>query len=152
MNYLLATSKNMDFDEIHELCVESRELVTELSFDPADAKHFDQIKTKLKLTDQELQLYLKHGFVSVDHEQRYSFDSAYYQSYSAHLPVFVSSEAVRRCGWICESHSIGLAGPHAEDLTIDVGYRRAKHRLKKILFLRSEVGEELARPKSCSHE
>ena len=34
-------------------------------------------------------------------------------------------EAERRCGWTCESHSIGLAGPHGEDLTIDVGYSSA---------------------------
>ena len=94
MNHFLATSRDMDFNEIHELRVLPREVVTELSFDPADAKHFDQIKTKLKLTDQELLLYRKHGFVSVDHEQRYSFGSAYYQIYSAHLPVFVSSDSI----------------------------------------------------------
>jgi hypothetical protein len=94
MKKLLATSKDMEFEEFQRLCVEPRELVTELSFDPTFAKHFEQIKTKLKMTDQELQLYRKHGFVSVDHEQRYSFGSAYYQIYSAHLPVFVSSDSI----------------------------------------------------------
>ena len=30
-------------------------------------------------------------------------------------------EAVTRSGWTCESHSMGVRGPHDEDLTIDVG-------------------------------
>lgn len=30
-------------------------------------------------------------------------------------------ETLRRCGWTCESHSIGLTGPDGEDLTIEVG-------------------------------
>ena len=94
MKHLLAASRDMAFSELCEACVEPRELVTKLSFDPTNANHFDQIKTKLKLTDQELQLYRQHGFVSVDHEQRYSFGSAYYQIYTAHLPVFVTSDSI----------------------------------------------------------
>ena len=30
-------------------------------------------------------------------------------------------EAVTRSGWTCEAHSMGVRGPHDEDLTIDVG-------------------------------
>jgi hypothetical protein len=94
MKHLLAASRGMSFNELCQARVEPRQLVTELSFDPADAHHFDQIKTKLKLTDEELQRYRQHGFVSVDHDQRYSFGSAYYQIYTAHLPVFVTSDSI----------------------------------------------------------
>jgi hypothetical protein len=44
MNHLLATSRNMGFDELRKLQVEPRELVSELSFDPADAKHLTKSK------------------------------------------------------------------------------------------------------------
>ena len=93
MNQLLKKSRNMSFDQLRDLR-ETSNYLTEFSFDPLTAKHFDHIKTKLKLTEQEIQLYRKNGFVSVDHNQRYSFGSAYYQIYSGHLPVFVTSDSI----------------------------------------------------------
>jgi hypothetical protein len=94
MDDLLSTFRDLKFEELRNLRPEPRKLIDKLSFDPSAARYFDKIKTKLKLTDEELQLFRKNGFVSVDHQQRYSFGSAYYQIYSAHLPVFVTSDSI----------------------------------------------------------
>src|SRR5262245_21975744 len=49
----------------------------ELGFDPEQALFFDRIAKELELDPGERELYRKNGFVSVDHQQRYSMGSAY---------------------------------------------------------------------------
>src|SRR3954469_23900656 len=61
--------------------------LTKLSFDPVSAKYFDRAAAGLKLNDQERAIFRRNGFVSVDHDQRYSFASAYYGIYTRDLPV-----------------------------------------------------------------
>ena len=43
---------------------------------------------------EALVLFRKNGFVSIDHLQRNSFGSAYYQIYSADLPVLITTDSV----------------------------------------------------------
>jgi len=94
MQQLLSQYQGMTVQELFDARYQEREYADELSFDPTTSKYFDRIRDKLKLTDEELEIYRRRGFVSVDHVQRYSFGSAYYQIYSADLPVFITSDSI----------------------------------------------------------
>ena len=71
-----------------------RNYIEHLSFDPAQAKFYDQAVRRLQLTEAERELLQKHGFVSVDHSQRYSFGSLYYAVYTSDLPVLVTTDSI----------------------------------------------------------
>jgi hypothetical protein len=71
-----------------------RPFLERLSFDPADAKFYDQTVASLKLTDAEQDMSRSQGFVSVDHQQRYSFGSLYYAVYTSDLPVLVTTDSI----------------------------------------------------------
>jgi hypothetical protein len=71
-----------------------RPFLERLSFDPADAKFYDQTVASLKLTDAEQDMLRSQGFVSVDHQQRYSFGSLYYAVYTSDLPVLVTTDSI----------------------------------------------------------
>ena len=86
---ILAASENMTYEQLLTT-IPQRQYRQELSFDPTSAQYFDEVTTQLKLTAEEHDIFQRHGFVSIDHEQRYSFGSAYYAIYTRDLP-----EAVR---------------------------------------------------------
>lgn len=90
---LLEKHKDLTYDQLKARAVKPREY-KELSFDPTKAAHFDTVKAKLALTDAELAIFKKTGLVSVDQNRRHSFASAYFQIYSADLPVFVSTDSI----------------------------------------------------------
>jgi hypothetical protein len=71
-----------------------RDYIERLSFDPADAKFYAETAERLQLTDLEQQMLRNHGFVSVDHDQQYSFGSLYFAVYSNDLPVLITTDSV----------------------------------------------------------
>jgi hypothetical protein len=100
-----APSREKHFDELvaryadltyDQLAAESppREYLEKLSFDPAQAKFYDEAVRRLQLTDAERELLNKQGFVSVDHDQHYSFGSLYFGIYSSDLPVLVTTDSI----------------------------------------------------------
>ena len=84
----------MTYGELHNARHQKRQYIEGLSFDPTDSTYFDRIREKLKLTEEEVDIFRRHGFVSVDHLQRHSFGSAYYQIYSGDLPVLVTTDSI----------------------------------------------------------
>lgn len=72
----------------------NREYVNKLSFDPAEAKYYDETVQRLQLNDSERELLRKNGFVSIDHGQRYSFGSLYFAVYSNDLPVLITTDSI----------------------------------------------------------
>lgn len=65
-----------------------------LSFDPEQAAHYETIRDRLKLTEEEQEKYKRTGFVVVDPQQRHNFGSVYYQIYAMDLPVLVTTDSV----------------------------------------------------------
>jgi hypothetical protein len=91
---LLAQHQDMTFDQLRARTVKPRDYAGELSFDPTKASHFDTLNKKFQLTEAELALFKKNGFVSLDLNRRHSFASSYFEIYSADLPVFVSTDSI----------------------------------------------------------
>jgi hypothetical protein len=71
-----------------------RNYLTRLSFDVSEAKFYDETVERLKLADVEQQMLRDQGFVSVDHDQRYSFGSLYYAIYTSDLPVLITTDSI----------------------------------------------------------
>ncbi|QEG27254.1 hypothetical protein GobsT_20080 [Gemmata obscuriglobus] len=90
---ILAKHQDLTFDQLKGRAVKPR-AYSGIDFDPTKTAHFDTVKTKLGLTDDELALFKKAGFVSIDQNRRHSFASAYFQIYSADLPVLVTTDSV----------------------------------------------------------
>jgi hypothetical protein len=90
---LLAKHPDLTFRQLSDE-TPKRDYVEHLSFDPAKIKFFDETVKRLQLTDVEQELLRKQGFVSVDHDQRYSFGSLYYAIYSNDLPVLVTTDSI----------------------------------------------------------
>jgi hypothetical protein len=65
-----------------------------LDFDPAKARYFDLVRKELELTDEEVEIFQRHGFVSIDNARRYTFTMAYYEIYSSDLPVLITSDSI----------------------------------------------------------
>ena len=90
---LVAKYADLTFDQ---LAAESpqRDYLEKLSFDPTQAKFYDETVKRLQLTDAEQELLKTQGFVSVDHDQGYSFGSLYFAVYSSDLPVLVTTDSI----------------------------------------------------------
>ena len=71
-----------------------REYLERLSFDPATVQFYDQAVKELQLNKHEQEILRRRGFVSVDHDQRYSFGSMYYAVYTRDLPVLVTADSI----------------------------------------------------------
>jgi len=91
---LLDRNKDMTFDQLRAKAVKAREYGGDLSFDPTKIAHFDTLNKKFNLTADEIAMFKKTGFVSLDLNRRHSFASAYFEIYSADLPVFVSTDSI----------------------------------------------------------
>ena len=91
---LLEKHKDLTFEELKSKAIKPREYPAGLDFDPTKAAQFDTVKTKLALTEAELAIFKKTGFVSIDQNRRHSFASAYFQIYSADLPVLVTTDSI----------------------------------------------------------
>lgn len=91
---ILDRHKDLTFDQFHARVGPDRAYLDKLSADPTKAEFFDQVSRKLELTKDEVELFKRTGFVSLDLKRRYSFASAYYHIYTADLPVLVTTDAI----------------------------------------------------------
>ena len=71
-----------------------RDYLERPSFDPAEVKFYDQVVKRLQLTDSEKDILRTNGFVSVDHDQAYSFGALYYAVYTSDLPVLITTDSI----------------------------------------------------------
>ena len=65
-----------------------------LPFEVTRADYYEQVASALKLSAPEKALLAKNGFVIVDHDQRYTFTSAYLGVYTRDLPVLVTTDSI----------------------------------------------------------
>ncbi|MGA2624534.1 MAG: DUF3160 domain-containing protein [Bacteroidota bacterium] len=65
-----------------------------VNIDPDSAAYFDSIRAHYNLTDEELGLIRKNGFVVSERSSRRSFGAALLEIYNHDLPVFVSTDAI----------------------------------------------------------
>ncbi len=65
-----------------------------LTFDPTSIKFYDSVTEKMQLNKKEIKIFKRNGFVSVDHDQRNSFGSAYFAIYTRDLPVFITTDSI----------------------------------------------------------
>jgi hypothetical protein len=71
-----------------------RDYLERPSFDPAETTFYDQVVKRLQLTDGERDILRTNGFVSVDHDQAYSFGALYYAVYTSDLPVLITTDSI----------------------------------------------------------
>lgn len=90
---LLARQADLTYRQLFD-ATPPREHLEQLSFNPAEAKFYDEAVERLKLTREERELIDKNGFVSVDHDQRYSFGALYHAVYTHDLPVLITSDSI----------------------------------------------------------
>ncbi len=83
----------LSFDQM-KAAVKPRDLVDGLGFDPVSAKYFDRIQGRLQLTDAELAMFRRNGFVIVDQNRRLTFASIYHEIYNGDMPVLVTTDSV----------------------------------------------------------
>jgi hypothetical protein len=65
-----------------------------LSFDPMRVEYFDRVRSRMKLTQAEQDVFQKKGMVGVDPGQPYGMASAYLAIYTADLPVLVTTDSI----------------------------------------------------------
>lgn len=90
---LLAKNAELTFEQLSTQ-TPRRSYMEQLSFDPREAKFYEETVKTLQLTDSEQEMLGKQGLVSVDHGQRYSFGSMYFAIYSGDLPVLVTTDSI----------------------------------------------------------
>jgi hypothetical protein len=90
---LLARQADLTYRQLFD-ATPARDYLEKLSFDPTEAKFYDETVERLQLTSAEIELLDKNGFVSVDHDQRYSFGALYHAVYTHDLPVLITSDSI----------------------------------------------------------
>jgi hypothetical protein len=90
---LVAKQPDLTFSELVDQAPK-RNYIERLSFNPAEAKFYTEIVQRLQLTGPEQQILRNRGFVSVDHDQQYSFGSLYFAVYSNDLPVLITTDSI----------------------------------------------------------
>jgi hypothetical protein len=91
---LVGRYRDKPFNELYSQLNRPRPLTQALAFDPTQAKYFDRVKQSLGLTNAEVALFRRNGFVAVDLIPPFSFGSAYYEAYRHDLPVLVTTDSI----------------------------------------------------------
>ena len=68
--------------------------MSELPFNPAEARFFDLVAYRLKLTEKEKSILARNGLITLGQGHRQSFPAAYRQVYTSDLPVFITSDSI----------------------------------------------------------
>jgi len=89
----LASHANLSASGLLDLYPAGR-FKTNVNIDPDSAAYFDSIRAHYNLTDEELGLIRKNGFVVTERSPRKSFGEAFLEIYNHDLPVFVSTDAI----------------------------------------------------------
>lgn len=90
---LIDRNKDLDAKTFLNELPKKNEL-TKLSFDPTEAEHYDRFVHHLSPTKEERELFMKNGFVVIDHQRNYSYGSAYYAIYTSDLPVLITADSI----------------------------------------------------------
>lgn len=90
---LIAKNKDLDAKTFLAELPKKNEL-TQLSFDPTEAEHYDRVVKHLNPTKEERELFMKNGFVVIDHQKNYSYGSAYFAIYTSDLPVLITADSI----------------------------------------------------------
>lgn len=64
------------------------------AFDPTAVKYFDRARDKLQLTNGEIEMFSRNGFVVLDMNRRHAFPQVYHQIYNDDLPVLITTDSV----------------------------------------------------------
>ena len=91
---ILSKYQDFTFDQFQAALSNRSAPAATVSFDPTQVKFFDRVRTKLKMTDEELAIYKRSGFVSIDQKRRHTFASGYYYIYASDLPVLITTESI----------------------------------------------------------
>jgi hypothetical protein len=91
---ILSKYQDFTFDQFQAALSKRTPPAATVSFDPTQVKFFDRVRTKLKMTAEELALYKRSGFVSIDQKRRHSFASGYYYIYASDLPVLITTDSI----------------------------------------------------------
>lgn len=86
--------RDRPFDELYSKLQRSRLVAQSLTFDPTGSKYFDRVKKGLGLSDEEVAMLKRNGFVALDLNRPNTFGTAYYEIYRKDLPVFVTSDSI----------------------------------------------------------
>jgi hypothetical protein len=70
------------------------ESLPKLGFDVREADFYPEIKRALRLLPEEEQSLKERAFAVVDHDQRYTFASAYLGVYTRDLPVLITTDSI----------------------------------------------------------
>ena len=89
---ILSKYQDFTFDQFQAALSNRSAPAATVSFDPTQVKFFDRVRTKLKMTDEELAIYKRSGFVSIDQKRRHTFASGYYYIYASDLPVLITTD------------------------------------------------------------
>ena len=84
---------DLDYERLAEAAPQP-DYRSRLDFDPAQARYFDLVRKELQLTEEEVSIFRRQGFVSLDNGRRYTFSTAYYDIYSCDLPVLITSDSI----------------------------------------------------------
>jgi len=87
-------AKDLEFADLVSALAIKPPSPTHLSFDPTKVAHASAVEDALGLTDDEMGVFKKNGFVMVDHGNNLSMGQAYFQIYKADLPVFVTTDSI----------------------------------------------------------
>ncbi len=88
-----STYANTTYDDLsRELGLGANE--NTLSFVPTETQYFDRVKEALAMTPTEVEIFRKHGVVSVDHGQHEAMGSLYYSIWSRELPVLITTDSL----------------------------------------------------------
>ncbi len=90
---ILRKHPDLTFQQLMEQAPK-REYLKRLTFDPATVQFYEKAVKELQLNESEQEKLRRLGFVSVDHDQRYSFGSMYYAVYTRDLPVLVTTDSI----------------------------------------------------------
>ncbi len=91
---ILSKYQDFTFDQFQAALSKRSPPAATVSFDPTQVKFFDRVRTKLKMTDEELAIYKRSGFVSIDQKRRHTFASGYYYIYASDLPVLITTDSI----------------------------------------------------------
>ena len=90
---ILAEYADMTYEQL-KTRIPKRAYKDRLTFDPLSVKFYDSVAKKMELNQEEIEIFKRNGFVSVDHDQRFSFGSAYFAIYTRDLPVFITTDSI----------------------------------------------------------
>ena len=90
----LTKNRNLTWDGLADQLPDRSNELTRIDFAPAQAEYFDLVKSELLLTDTDIDVLGRHGFVLKESRQQQSFPGAYYNIYTRDMPLLVTTDSI----------------------------------------------------------